>query len=176
MSCQHAGNEIDTDMFGLPEDNEYTKETDTRDELFRDSQPMLKRKICTSHMHETPYEMAENAHSRRLPPEDQTTQRSEADAETIGHSLRLCREDKTAWGLVAAITKSTQVSTSTSSSSSTSADRESCHKKSRQSLCTIVNCVHSHRRSIRLCGSYGKPATRSLEQSHVERKHIDSAQ
>jgi hypothetical protein len=37
MSCQHGSNEID--MFGSPEDEEYVKETDTGDELLRDSQP-----------------------------------------------------------------------------------------------------------------------------------------
>jgi len=41
MSCLHESNEIDTDMFGLPEDKEYIEEIDTGDEPLRrqDSQP-----------------------------------------------------------------------------------------------------------------------------------------
>jgi len=35
MACLHESNEIDTDMFGLPEDKEYIKETDPRDEPLR---------------------------------------------------------------------------------------------------------------------------------------------
>jgi len=32
MSCLHESNEIDTNMFGLSEDEEYIEEIDTRDE------------------------------------------------------------------------------------------------------------------------------------------------
>jgi len=70
MSCQHGSNAID--MFGLPEDEEYVKEIDTRDEHLRESQPaqlgcqrtqigsqptqIVKR--SKSHMHEAPDEGA----------------------------------------------------------------------------------------------------------------------
>jgi len=71
MSCQHGRNEID--LFGLPGDEEYVKETDTGDEPLRDSQPMQIGSQPTqidnrskSHMHEAPDEEAENAHSHRL--------------------------------------------------------------------------------------------------------------
>jgi hypothetical protein len=52
---------------------------------------------------------AENTHSRRLRRDDQTAQRSAADAENIAHSWRLCRGDQTAWHSAAAIKKSSQV-------------------------------------------------------------------
>jgi len=96
MWCQHGSNEID--IFGLPEDAEYVKETDTRDEpvLGQVSQPTQIGKRSKSHMHEAPEEEAENAHSRRLRREDQTAQRSAADAENIAQSRRLRREDQTA--------------------------------------------------------------------------------
>jgi len=100
MSCQHESNDIDTDMFGLPEDMEYIDETDTVDEPLRDIQPTQIGKRSTSHMREAPDEEAENAHSRCLRQEDQTAQRSAADAENA-HSWRLCREDQTAQRLVA---------------------------------------------------------------------------
>ena len=60
-------------------------------------------------MHEAPDEEAENASSRRLHCEDQTAQRSAADAENIAHSRRLHREDQTARHSAAAIKKSSQV-------------------------------------------------------------------
>jgi len=107
MSCQHGSNEID--MFGLPEDEEYVEETDTGDEPLRDSQPTQIGKRSKSHMHEAPDEEAENAHSRRLRREDQTAQRSAANAEIIAHSRRLRREDQTARRSAAAIKKSSQV-------------------------------------------------------------------
>jgi len=68
MSCLHASHQINTDMFGLPEDKEYIEETDTGDEPLRrqNSQPMQLSNIFTSHMHEAPDEEAENAHSQRL--------------------------------------------------------------------------------------------------------------
>jgi hypothetical protein len=72
MSCQHESNEIDTDMFGLPEDKEYVEEADTGDEPLRDRQPMQIGQRSTSHMHEAPDKEAESAHSRRLRREDQT--------------------------------------------------------------------------------------------------------
>jgi len=111
MSCLHESNEIDTDMFGLSEDKEYIEETDTGDEPLRrqESQPTQSGKRSTSHMHEAPDEEAENAHSRRLRREDQTAQRSEADAENIAHSRRLRSEDQTARPSAAAIEKSSQV-------------------------------------------------------------------
>jgi hypothetical protein len=108
MSCQHGSNEID--MFGLPEDEQYGNEKDTRDEPLRDSQPTQIGKRSTSHMHESPDEEAENiAHSQCLCREDQTVQRSAADAENIAHSWRLRREDQTARRSAAAIKNSSQV-------------------------------------------------------------------
>jgi len=97
MSCQHGSNEID--IFELPEDEEYVKETDTGDEPLRgqDSQPTHIRKGSTSHMHEAPDAKAEYiAHSQHLRRENQTAQRLAADAENIAHSQRICREDQTA--------------------------------------------------------------------------------
>jgi hypothetical protein len=88
MSCQHGSNEID--IFGLPDDEEYDEETDAGDEPLRDSQPTQIGKISKSHMHEAPDEEAENALSWRLRREDQTAQRSAANAEN-GHSRRLRR-------------------------------------------------------------------------------------
>ena len=96
-------------MFGLPEDEEYVDEKDTRDEPLRDSQPTQIGKRSTSHMHEAPDEEAENiAHSWRLRREDQTAQRSAADADaaSIAHSWRLRREDQTARRLAAVMKKS----------------------------------------------------------------------
>jgi hypothetical protein len=107
MPCQHGSNEID--MCGLPEDQEYMEETDTGDQPVRDSQPTQIGKRSRCHMHEAPDEEAENAHSQRLRQEDQTAQRSAANAETIAHSWRLRREDQTAWCSAAAIKKSCQV-------------------------------------------------------------------
>jgi len=100
MSCLHESNEIDTDMFGLPEDKEYIEETDTGDEPLRrqGSQPTQLGKRFSSHMHKAPDEEAENAHSRHLRREDQTAQCSAANAENIAHSRRLRREDQTARG------------------------------------------------------------------------------
>jgi len=134
MSCLHESNVIDTDMFGLSEDQEYIEETDTRDKPLRrqDSQPTQPGKRSTSQMHEAPDEEAENAHSwhlrredqtaqclaadaeniahsRRLRQEDQTAPSSAADAENITHSRRLHREDQTARRSAAAIKKSSQV-------------------------------------------------------------------
>jgi len=63
-------------------------------------------KRSKSHMHEAPDEEAENAHSWRLRREDQTAQRSAANAENIAHSRRLRREDQTARRSAAAIKKS----------------------------------------------------------------------
>ena len=110
MSCQHGSNEID--IFGLREDEEYVKETDTGDELLpgQDSQPTQIGKRSTSHMHEAASdEEAENAHSQRIHRENQTAQHSAADAENIAHSQRLHREDQTAWRSAAGIKKSSQV-------------------------------------------------------------------
>jgi len=107
MSCQHGSNEID--MFGFPEDEQYVKETDTGDEPLRDSQPTQIAKRSKSHMHDAPDEEAENAHSRRLRREDQTAQRSAANAENIPHSWHHSREDQTARRSAAAIKKSSQV-------------------------------------------------------------------
>jgi len=114
MSCQHETNEID--MFELPEDEEYVEETDTGDGPLRDSQPTQIGsqptqigKRSKSHMHKAPDEEAENAHSRRLRRQDQTAQRSAANAENITHSRRLRREDQTARHSAAAIKKSSQV-------------------------------------------------------------------
>jgi len=131
MSCQHGSNE--SDIFGLPEDEEYVDEIDTGDEPLRgqDSQPTQLGKRSKSHMHQAPDEEAEkahsrrlcredqtaqrsaaeaeNAHSRRLRREDQTAQRSAADAKNIAHSRRLRREDQTARRSAAAIKKSSQV-------------------------------------------------------------------
>ena len=121
MSCQHESNQID--MFELPEDEKYVEETDTGDEPLRDSQPTQIGseptqigsqptqigKRSKSHIHTARDEQAENAHSWRLCREDQTAQRSAANAEYIPHSLRLRREDQTARGLAAAIKRSSQV-------------------------------------------------------------------
>jgi len=110
MSCQHGSNEID--MVGLPQDEEYVEETYTRDEHLRDSRPtqigsqlMQISKRSKSHMHEAPDEETENAHSQRLRREDQTGQRSAANAENITHSRPLSRKDKTALRSAAAIKK-----------------------------------------------------------------------
>jgi len=121
MSCQHESNEID--IFEIPEDEKYVKETDTGDEPLRDSQPTQKGGQPTqigsqptqignrskSHMHKASDEEAENAQSRRFRREDQTAQRSAANAENIAHSLHLCREDQTPQRSAAAIKKSSQV-------------------------------------------------------------------
>ena len=107
MSCQHGSNEID--MFELPEDDEYVEETDTRDEPLRDSQPTQIGKRSKPHMYEAHDEEAEIAHSRRLCREDQTAQRSAANAENIAHSRRLHRDDQTSQHSAAAIKKSSQV-------------------------------------------------------------------
>jgi hypothetical protein len=82
MSCLHESNEIETDMFGLPEDKEYIEETDTGDEPLRrqDSQPTQLGKRFSSHMPEAADEEAENSHSRRLRREDQTAHRSAGNA------------------------------------------------------------------------------------------------
>jgi len=107
MSCQHVSNEID--MIVLPEDEEYVEETDTGDEPLRDNQPSTQiGKRSSSHMHEAPDEEAENAHSQRLRPGDQTAQASTADAENT-HSRRLRCEDQTAQRSAAATKKSSQV-------------------------------------------------------------------
>jgi hypothetical protein len=91
MSCQHGSNEID--MFDLPEDEEYVEETDTGDKPLRDSQPTQIGKRSKSHMREAPDEEAENPHRRSLRRDDQTAQRSAANAENIAHSRCLRRED-----------------------------------------------------------------------------------
>jgi len=133
MSCLHESNEIDTDMFGLPEDKEDIEETDTRYEPLRrqDREPAQLGKTFSSHMHEVPDEEAETSHSRLLHREDQTAQRSAANAENapsrslrredqtaqrspaiaenIVHSRHLRREDQTARRSAAAIKKSRHV-------------------------------------------------------------------
>ena len=93
LLCQHGSNEID--MFGLPEDEEYVKETDTGDKPHQDSQPMQIGEITTSHMHEAPDEAAQNADSRRIRQEDLTAKHSEADAVTAD-SWHNHREDPSA--------------------------------------------------------------------------------
>jgi len=61
-------------------------------------------------MHEAALdEEADNAYSQRLRREDQTAQRSAADAENITHSRRLRREDQTARRSAAAIKKLSQL-------------------------------------------------------------------
>jgi len=109
MSCQHGSNEID--IVGLPEDEEYVDEIDTGGEPLRgqDSQPTQIGKRSTSLMHEAPDKEGENTHIQRLRREDQTAQRSTANAENITHSRRLRREDQTARRSAAAIKKSSQV-------------------------------------------------------------------
>jgi len=62
--CQHGSNEID--MFELPEDEEYVKETDTGDESLWDSQPTQIGKRFKSHMHEASDKEPENTYSRCL--------------------------------------------------------------------------------------------------------------
>jgi hypothetical protein len=127
MSCQAGRNEID--MFGLPEDEEYVDEKDTGDEPLRDSQPTQIGKRSTSHMHEPPDEKAENiAPSRCLRREDQTAQRSaaDADAENIAHSRR-----SRSGSNCPAFGRSNQEVKSTSAIISSSADSESCHKEPR---------------------------------------------
>jgi len=47
-------------------------------------------------MHKAPDKKAENAHTWRLHREDQTAQRSAADAKNMAHSRRFCRDDQTA--------------------------------------------------------------------------------
>jgi hypothetical protein len=108
MSCQNGSNEID--IFGLQEDEENVKETDTGDEPLRgqDSQPTIGKRF-KSHMHEAPEEEAENSHSWCIRQEDLTAQRSVADAENIAHSPRLRGEDQTARLSAAVIKKSSQV-------------------------------------------------------------------
>jgi len=62
---------------------------------------------CSSHLHEAPDEEEEITPSWRLRQEDQTAQRSAANAANIAHSQRLHREDQTAWRSAATIKKST---------------------------------------------------------------------
>jgi len=107
MLCQHGSNGLD--MFGLQEDEEDVEETDTGDGPLPDSQPMEIGKRTKSHMHKAPDEEAENDHSRRIRHDDQTAQRSAANAGNIIQSRRLRREDQTAWRSAAAIIKSSQV-------------------------------------------------------------------
>jgi hypothetical protein len=59
-------------------------------------------------MHEAPDEEADNAHSRQLRQEDQTAQRSAADAENIAHTQHLRREDHSARRSASAMKKSSQ--------------------------------------------------------------------
>jgi len=110
-SCLHDRNESDTDMFGLPEDEDYIKEMDNGGHPHgrEDWQPTQLGKRSTSHMCEVPDEKAENSHSRRLRQEDQTAQGLAADAENITHSRRLLRKDQTAWSSAAAMKKWSQV-------------------------------------------------------------------
>jgi len=96
-------------MVRLPEDEEYVEETGTGDERLRDSQPTQIAKRAKSHRHKAPDEEAENAHSRRLPRDAQTAQRSAAIAENIVHSRHLLREDQTGRRSAAAIKKSSPV-------------------------------------------------------------------
>jgi len=137
MSCLHESNEIDTNIFGLSDNEEYMEETDTGDEPLQrqDSQPMQSGQRSTSHMDEGPDEEAESAHSWHLRREDQTAQRSAADAENIAHSRRLRTEEQTAWRSAAAINKSSQVArappTPVPVAASSSANSESCYMKSR---------------------------------------------
>jgi len=141
MSCLHESNEIDTDMLEVPEDKEYIEETDTGDEPLRrqDSQPTQFGKRFPSPMDEAPDEEAENAHSRHLRQDDQTAQRSAANAENIAHSRVPPQRgsDCPALGNSNPEIKPSTTSGSSSSfssnpsSSSSSTDRESCHKKSR---------------------------------------------
>jgi len=107
MLCQLGPNEID--MFVLPEDEEYVKETDTRNEPLQDSQPMQISKRSKSHMHEAPDEQTENPPSQRLQWEDRTAQGLAANAEYNAHIQRLRREDQTAQCVAAAIKKSSEV-------------------------------------------------------------------
>ena len=110
MSCQHGSNQVN--IFGLPEDEKYVDETDTRGEPLRgqDSQPTQIGKRSISHMHECPDEEAQNiSHSRHLHREDQTAQGSATDAENMTQSRRLRREDQTARRSAAAIKKSSQL-------------------------------------------------------------------
>jgi len=95
MSCQRGSNEID--IYGVPENEEYVEESDTRDEPLQgqDSQPMQIPKRSTSLMHGAPDEQAKNAHSRHLRRDNQTAQHSAADAETFP-SRRLRCDDQTA--------------------------------------------------------------------------------
>jgi len=125
LSCLHESNEIDTDKFGLSEDEEYIKETDTGDEPLQrqDSQPTQSGKRSTSHMHEAPDKKAENGHSWRLRREDQTAQHSAADTENLAHSRRLFRNDQTAWRSAAAIKKSSQVPPAAAATAPLSASR-----------------------------------------------------
>ena len=83
MLCQYGTNKIE--KFRSPEDEEYVKETDTRDEPLQDSQPTQIGKRSKFHMHEAPDEEAESTNSRHLCQNDQTAPRSAADAENITH-------------------------------------------------------------------------------------------
>jgi len=97
------------DRFALPEDEEYVEETDTGDQPLRDSQPTQIGMRSKSHIHKSSNEKAQNTHSRRLRPDDQTAQHSPENAEIISHSRCLCSEDQTAWHSATAIKKSSQV-------------------------------------------------------------------
>jgi hypothetical protein len=91
MLCQHESNEIN--MFELPEDEKYGKETVTGDEPLQGSQPTQIAKKSKSHMHQAPDEKAENAHNWSYRQEDQTAHRVAANTENIALSRRLRRVD-----------------------------------------------------------------------------------
>jgi len=107
LLCQHGTNEIT--MFGLPQDEDYVKETDTGDAPLRDRQPTQIGNRSKCHMHEAPDEEAENAYSWHLRREDQTAQLSAGNAENIAHSQHLRRDDQTAWHSAVANKDSSQV-------------------------------------------------------------------
>jgi len=95
MSPQHGSNEIDN--FELPDDEKYVEETATGDEPPRASQRSMQiGKRSSSRMHQAPDDEAGNADSRRVRQENQTSQRSAADADNITLGQRLHRENQTA--------------------------------------------------------------------------------
>jgi hypothetical protein len=109
MWCQHGSNEIN--IIGLPEDEKYVDEIDTRGEPLpgQVTQPMHIGRRSMPHMHEAPDGEAENADSWHLRREGQTAQHSAAVEDNIGHSRRLHRGDETAWRSAATIMKSSQL-------------------------------------------------------------------
>jgi hypothetical protein len=126
ISWPCESNEID--IFELPENEKYARESDTGNDPLRHSEPTQRgtqpTQICSqpmqigtrskSRLHKAPDQESETTHSRHICQEDQTPQHSAENAENIAHSRCLCREDQSAWSSAAAIKNSCQVPPATS--------------------------------------------------------------